>query len=301
MRARGEGIESTGILQPLLVVPTQNSSHDTRYRLVAGERRFRASLEAGLAQVPAFVLPLRDEELLLTQIIENLQRRDLPPLDEARGLEQFMREQKLSIRDVARALGKDKGYIENRLRLLRMGSDLQELVSVRTDTLQHARFIDPVQDTTLRHTLIQAVIEEGISAREVQRRIEQASHPDTTSTSSTTTIPDANKDEVTTGTTGQEVSVRTDTSQTHGQNATGSRDAEYISDAGTGNKESQNKQAKTPLPTVLSQLNPVAAMTAEAARLIGENPQFTKAETAAIHQQLAIIEEQIEHIKTKLQ
>ena len=83
----------------------------------------------------------------------------------------------LTIRDAARLIGKDKGYLENRLRLLRMGEDIQKMVSFRTDTLQHARLIDPITNAKLREQLIRAVIDEGISHREVQRRIEEHGRP----------------------------------------------------------------------------------------------------------------------------
>jgi ParB family chromosome partitioning protein len=144
---------------------------ESGYRVIAGERRLRAAREAGLPHVPAILVALPEHGILLAQLIENLQRQDLPPLEEARGIERLMQEQKLSIREAAKMLGKDKGYLENRLRLLKMGEDVQEMVSFRKDTLPHARLIDAADDPDLRRDLINAVVKEGIGRREVERRI----------------------------------------------------------------------------------------------------------------------------------
>jgi ParB family chromosome partitioning protein len=170
LRERGEGIEGTGILQPLLV--TEKGSG---YRLVAGERRYRASAQAGVKQLPAVIVSADEKGVLLAQIVENLQRRDLPALEEARGLDLLMKEQKLSLREAAHAVGKGKGYVENRINLLKMGADVQEMVSVRTDSLLHARDIDAIGDLKLRAELIRAVLEDSLSRSDLRRRIEDLS------------------------------------------------------------------------------------------------------------------------------
>ena len=167
LHARGEGIEGTGILQPLLAI-----AKDDGYRLIAGERRYRASEQAGVEQLPVIVMAANDSGILLAQLVENLQRRDLPPLEEAHGIAQLMDEQELSLREAARMLGKGKGYIENRVNLLKMRPDVQEMVSVQTDTLLHARDIEAVLDPALRSSLIRAVLEDGISRTELRRQIE---------------------------------------------------------------------------------------------------------------------------------
>ena len=106
-------IREHGVLQPILVRPLG----DNRYQLVAGERRWRASKEAGLATIPALVEELDDDTALEISIIENLQREDLSPLEEATMYDRMVREHGYSIRKLAEKLGKDKGYLENRLRL----------------------------------------------------------------------------------------------------------------------------------------------------------------------------------------
>jgi ParB family chromosome partitioning protein len=167
IRAQGGGIEGTGVLQALLVTPEGDS-----YRLIAGEKRFRATKAAEVPEVPCVVVPPAPEGMVrLLQLTENALRTPPPILEEAAAIQEAMREQKLSIRNMARALGKEKGYVEGRLSLLKFPPDVQEMVSARADTLRHARHIGAVEDQNLRAALIQAVAEDGISEREVQRRI----------------------------------------------------------------------------------------------------------------------------------
>ena len=127
-------IREHGVLQPILVRPHGPS----RFQLVAGERRWRASKLAGLTTIPALIEEIDDETALEIAIIENLQREDLSPLDEAAMYDRMIREHGYSIRKLAEKLGKDKGYLENRLRLADAPPEIRELVSLRKDTLSHA-------------------------------------------------------------------------------------------------------------------------------------------------------------------
>ena len=238
LRGRGEGIEGTGILQPLLVTLLPNST-GARYRLIAGERRFRASQEAGLPHVPCLVLTMSEKGVLPAQLIENLQRQNLAPLDEGRALEQLKDEQGLSVRDIAKSIGKTRGYVTNRLDLLKMGEDVQAMVSSREDTLKHAALIDAVQDATLRSELIRAVIEDGASVKEVERRI---TGDDSASTSNSEN--------------GAQVSSHEDTSE-------GGSSGNASTQSGSGG----DSQPPDPLTTALQ---PAAAFVAEAARQVGE-------------------------------
>lgn len=177
MRSKRGGIEGTGVLQPLLVRPLQegeSSPTGARYRLIAGERRWRAATSLQLPLVPVIVLPQESisdpSTTLAAQIIENLQRRDLVPLEEARALRHFMDESKLSIREAANWLGKPKSYLSDRLALLKMGEDVLQLLSERSDTLVHARILDGVKDQALRTELID-LVRQGASLREIQSRV----------------------------------------------------------------------------------------------------------------------------------
>lgn len=190
LRAKNQGVAGTGILQPLVVTP-QESEEETGvqsgggFRLVFGERRLRAAEAAGLEAVPAIVLQASGNVALM-QLIENLQRRDLPPLEEAAFLANVMQEQKLSVRELAQRLGKNKGYVENRLFLLRAGSDVQAMVSARTDTLRHARTIQKVENPQQRRAFIEAA-KQGASRRDLETRLAAHGQPK---------APSQNKDRV---------------------------------------------------------------------------------------------------------
>ena len=123
-------IREHGVLQPILVRP-MGPNH---YQIVAGERRWRASRLAGLASIPALIEEIDDDTALEISIIENLQREDLTPLDEAAMYDRMVHEHGYSIRKLAEKLGKDKGYLENRLRLAGAPEEIRELVSLRKDT-----------------------------------------------------------------------------------------------------------------------------------------------------------------------
>jgi len=127
-------IREHGVLQPILVRPLENGE----FQLIAGERRWRASKAAGLDTIPALVEEIDDDTALEISIIENLQREDLSPLDEAAMYDRMVREHGYSVRRLAQKLGKDKGYLENRLRLADAPDEVRELVSLRKDTLSHA-------------------------------------------------------------------------------------------------------------------------------------------------------------------
>jgi len=165
-REAGEGVEGTGILQPLLVAALP----DERFRLIAGERRLRASGIVGLPQVPAVVVPLRADQVLVTQLIENLQRAALSPLEEAKSVALLTSEQGLSIRGIAQALGKDRGWVQNRARLQKVGEDVRAMVSKRHDSLPHAFEIEAIADPDLRGALITLTLE-GAGVAEIRRRI----------------------------------------------------------------------------------------------------------------------------------
>ena len=173
-REKNEGVEGTGILQPLLVSMPQTGT----YRLVAGERRLRAARQLSLPFVPAIIVPDNPRERLISQLVENLQRANLNPLEEARALGAWITENKFTVRDAAAAIGKDKNYISNRLRLLKMGADVQEMVTHRADALIHAQLIDVIAENAPRRKLIRAVIQDGISLAELRRLIKPSNTPE---------------------------------------------------------------------------------------------------------------------------
>jgi ParB family chromosome partitioning protein len=161
-------IKEHGVLQPILVRPLG----ENRYQLIAGERRWRASKEAGMATIPALVEDIDDDTALEISIIENLQREDLSPLEEATMFDRMVREHGYSIRKLAEKLGKDKGYLENRLRLADAPEEIRELVSLRKDTVSHAYELLKVQDPKKRKKLAAQVASGELSLVKLRERIE---------------------------------------------------------------------------------------------------------------------------------
>jgi len=161
-------VREHGVLQPILVRPLGAG----RYQLIAGERRWRASRQAGLATIPAMVEEIDDDTALEIAIIENLQREDLSPLDEAAMYDRMIRDHGYSIRRLAEKLGKDKGYLENRLRLADAPQEIRELVSLRKDTLSHAYELLKVTDQRKRRRLASQVGRGELSLVKLREKIE---------------------------------------------------------------------------------------------------------------------------------
>jgi ParB/RepB/Spo0J family partition protein len=161
-------IREHGVLQPILVRPLGPNT----YQLIAGERRWRASKQAGLATIPALIEEIDDDTALEISIIENLQREDISPLDEAAMYDRMVTEHGYSIRKLAEKLGKDKGYVENRLRLADAPEEVRELVSLRKDTLSHAYELMKVQDAKKRRRLADQVAAGELTLIKLRDKIE---------------------------------------------------------------------------------------------------------------------------------
>jgi ParB family chromosome partitioning protein len=161
-------VREHGILQPILVRPQPNG----HYQLIAGERRWRAAQGAGMNVIPALIEEIDDETALEIAVIENLQREDLSPMDEALIYDKMIREHGYSIRKLAQKLGKDKGYLENRLRLADAPPEIRELVSVRKDTLSHAYELLKVDDPKKRKHLAGMVARGELSLIKLREKID---------------------------------------------------------------------------------------------------------------------------------
>jgi len=162
-------IREHGVLQPILVRPM---GAPQRYQLVAGERRWRAAKAAELDVIPALIEQLDDETALEIGIIENLQREDLSPLEEAMIYDRMTHEHGYSVRRLAQKIGKDKGYVENRLRLAGAPTEIKQLVSLRKDTLSHAYELLKVEDPRKRRKLAEQVASGELSLVKLRERIE---------------------------------------------------------------------------------------------------------------------------------
>jgi ParB/RepB/Spo0J family partition protein len=188
-------IREHGVLQPILVRPID----DNRFQLIAGERRWRASKLAGQETIPALVEDIDDDTALEISIIENLQREDLSPLDEAAMYDKMIREHGYSIRKLAEKLGKDKGYLENRLRLADAPIEIRQLVSLRKDTLSHAYELMKVEDPRKRRRLAEQVSRGELTLIKLRERIEGRrtrirALPDQEPATVTSIAPDASAD-----------------------------------------------------------------------------------------------------------
>jgi len=159
-------IESSGLLQPIVV-----RSVGQRFELIAGERRWRAVQRLGWTRLPAIVRDLDDRMALSAALIENLQRDDLSALDAAHGYERLVVEFKLAPAEVARLVGKDRSTVANTLRLLKLSSDIQELLAAGQLTEGHARALLAVASQAEASRLARQIVEHGWSVREVEARV----------------------------------------------------------------------------------------------------------------------------------
>lgn len=165
-----ESIRSQGVLQPILVRPS--AKEEGAFEIIAGERRWRASKLAGLTDIPALVRDLSDEQSMAIALIENLQREDLNPVEEALGFKQLMEQFHLSQEEVARKVGKSRPAIANALRLLNLSDSLQEDIRDGRLSAGHARALLAVTDLEVQDVLRKIIIEEQLSVRSVEKLVQ---------------------------------------------------------------------------------------------------------------------------------
>ena len=157
-----ESIRQNGILQPVLVQKEENG----RYTIIAGERRVRAAGMAGLESVPVLVRKFSDEERIEVALIENIQRQDLSPIEEANAYRSLMDGFNLSQDEVAAKVGKKRSTIANSLRLLRLPSFMQEALDLGDITSGHARAVLMVVSPSDQEVLYRRIVDQGLSVRE---------------------------------------------------------------------------------------------------------------------------------------
>lgn len=302
LRAQQGGIEGTGLLQALLVSPVRDEAGAASYRLIAGERRFRATRDEGLAEVPCIVIPTATESVVrLMQLSENALRTAPPVLEEARAIRDTMDEMKLSLRDMARMLGKSLGYVTERVSLLKMGEDVQQMVFARANTLRHARLIDPIQDATLRAELIAAAVE-GAGEREIRRRAEErvgqsdlSNDSPAEDNSSLASVEDSTEDEETQA---SQVFARANTSHAESSHALAhgiSVRRTQAPRAQVQRPEAEHLNAERPDP-VGQCVEPAAALLAEALRQM-EGESVTVDDRRRLRQALAQAKEHIARLE----
>ena len=164
MEALVESVKEFGLLQPILVRPSAGQA-DT-YEIIAGERRWRAAQKAQLHEVPVVVRPMADQEALQIGLIENLQRADLTPIDEAQGYRRLAVDFAQTQEDIARTVGKSRPHVANTLRLLDLPSPVQEMIRSAELTAGQARALIGVPDPL---AMARRAVDEQLSARDLER------------------------------------------------------------------------------------------------------------------------------------
>ena len=164
-----DSIREHGVLQPLIVRPLADGS----YQLVAGERRWRASRLAGLSEVPVIVKTLTDSEVAVIALIENLQREDLNPIEEAEGISRLIEEYSFTQEQAADKLGKSRSAVTNTLRLMSLPEKVRGLVCDDFLTAGHARALLGLQDKGIIEEIADEVIAKKLSVRETEKLVKQ--------------------------------------------------------------------------------------------------------------------------------
>src|SRR5690606_13951999 len=164
-------IREKGVMQPLLVRP---SSDPSIFEIIAGERRWRAAQKAGLHEVPVIIRDVDDKEALELAIIENVQRVDLNPLEEAQGYGQLIEQFDYTQQDLAQVIGKSRSHVANTLRLLRLPQDVRDMLARGELTAGHARTLITAEDPA---GLARRIVGGGLSVREAEALSQRGSAP----------------------------------------------------------------------------------------------------------------------------
>jgi len=169
MAELSRSIAEHGVLQPILVRPLPGGA----YQIIAGERRWRAARAAGLNEIPVVIRELTDEQAMAAALIENLQREDLNPMEEALGYQKLMDAFALTQEEAARRLGKSRPAVANALRLLRLPGRVQALVRAARLSSGHARALLGLENPVMMESLAEEVAEGECSVRETERLVKQ--------------------------------------------------------------------------------------------------------------------------------
>ena len=165
-------IKATGLIQPLIVRPVPGLPH--QFEVVAGERRFRAAQLAGLTDIPVIIREFSDQEALAISLIENIQREELSPADEARTLRRLIEEFALTHEQIAHAIGRSRAAVSNLLRLLDLPAEVTTMIETRTISMGHARALLGLEDDSERVRLAQLIATRHWSVRETEAQVRTA-------------------------------------------------------------------------------------------------------------------------------
>lgn len=163
-----ESIKQYGVIQPLLL-----QKRDNYYEIIAGERRWRAARIAGLKEVPAIIKEYSTQEIVEIALIENIQREDLNPIEEALAFEKLIKEFSLKQDEVAERVSKSRTAVTNSLRLLKLGSGVQQMLIDDIISSGHARALISIEDKELQYSLATKILDEKLSVRETEKLIKK--------------------------------------------------------------------------------------------------------------------------------
>ena len=166
-------LRENGLLQPIMVRPAPSGAR-AKYELVAGERRWRASMRLGWKEIPATVREMDDRTLLVLALVENMQRAELSPLEEAQGFQQLADEFSLSQQQIAEMVGRDRSTIANTLRLLHLPPSVRQLLADGRLSAGHARALLGLENDRRMADIAQAAAEQGWSVRTVEAEVQKA-------------------------------------------------------------------------------------------------------------------------------
>ena len=164
-------LKTSGLLQPITVRPAPDGNG---YELIAGERRYRAATRLGWTEIPAVVRETDNRAALTLALVENLQRADLDPVEEADGYQRLIEEFALSQQEVAEVVGKERSTVANALRLRQLPQAVRDLLQAKKITAGHARALLPLGNEAAMLELARQVVETGMSVRDVERRVQLA-------------------------------------------------------------------------------------------------------------------------------
>ena len=168
-----DSISQHGLIQPIVLRKAGKG-----YEIVAGERRWRAARLIGLKELPAIVKELTDEENMLLAIIENMQREDLNPIEEAEGIRSMIDTYGLTQEQVSKSVGKSRPYITNSLRLLKLSEPVREMTAEGKISMGHARALAAIEDEARQIELAERTVKEGLSVRQIETLAQESKKPD---------------------------------------------------------------------------------------------------------------------------
>ena len=167
-----ESIKQFGLLQPILV-----QQRDNYYEIIAGERRWRAAKLAGLKEVPVIIKNLTEQEIVEISLIENIQREDLNPIEEAQAYKKLLTEFNLKQDEVAERVSKSRTAVTNSMRLLKLSDEVQQMVIDDMISTGHARALLAVEDKEQQYLLAQRIFDEKLSVREIEKIVKSLGKP----------------------------------------------------------------------------------------------------------------------------